>query len=86
MIVQQAAPRIFAEERSSYQKHVAVPQTVQRTQVIQEQQLHTTRNLTEKHLHVAPRIEPFEQHTFVRKRTTQAVWQQAPLMPLLATG
>jgi hypothetical protein len=81
-IVQQAAPRIFAEQHSSYQKHVAVQQSVQRFQVLQEQHLHTARNLTEKHLHVAPRIEPFEQHTFVRNRSTQVVRQQAPLMPL----
>jgi hypothetical protein len=81
-IVQQAAPRIFAEEHSSCHKHTAVQQTVQRFQVTQEQHLHTTRNLTEKHLHVAPRIEPFEQHTYVRNRTTQVVRQQAPLMPL----
>jgi hypothetical protein len=81
-IVQQATPRIFTEEHSIYQKRVAVQQTVQRFQVLQEQHSHTTRNLTEKHLHVAPRIEPFEQHTFVRNRTTKVVRQQAPLMPL----
>jgi hypothetical protein len=59
-----------------------VQQTVQRFQVIQEHLSHTTRNRMDKHLHAAPRIEPFEQHTYVRNRTTQVVRQQAPLMPL----
>jgi hypothetical protein len=54
-IVQQATPRIFTEEHSSYQKRVAVQQTVQRFQVLQEQHSHTTRNLTEK---PSTRLEP----------------------------
>jgi hypothetical protein len=77
----QQKQQLFLEQALTYQRRQTLQQTIQRWQLLQEQQFNSFCNVTEKHVHRSF-AQAFHQSTFVRQKRQQIVRQQAPLMPL----